>query len=262
MNEALRAEIRRRVGIVVALAAYDDDNSDAHKSLELELRFGELDARGAFVAGLPAGLWYALFQYMYRSPSTRTRSEFSMMERDEQLADVRVLHTRTHCGCVRQRKSPLAPKITVPLFDDARGMTSSAMVRVATSRETRLTGDACAGVPLISIPQCIFRRRERRSIYLIDSATGMRSCWRFDFTRINDNQAYELELELNVRQVFRQLPDAEVSVRSDAVVRQLDSLLVCLSQSLVEANRVYQQHQSQMAAQRAAEVERLRPRAT
>lgn len=249
MNEHLYRAVRQRVAIVLAVA--EDENIDG-QTLELELRFGEFDRSGRFAPGLPNGLWYALFECMSRSSNTRIECGVSMVERDDDDDSVRIVHTTKHRRCVRESKAPIAVAVDQALFD----ATASAIVRVAASRETRLGDNVCANVQPSSIPSCVLRRRERRSVYLIDNK-GMRSCWRFDFTRIDDKMAYELEIELDVRSALAQTSQLDLTARGDAVMRQLDSLLACLRFSLEQADRMHRANVEQIVAHRQRERARL-----
>lgn len=249
MNAELYSAVRQRVA--VALAMFEDDSSAA---VELELRFGVFEQNGEFARGMPTGLWYALFQGMYESPNTRVVAGFSWVEREDDGA--RVVHTKTHRSCVRECKSAIMPVVNMPLFAHS----ASSAVRVALSRETRLAENVCDHITLLcTIPTCLMRQRERRSLYLLNNA-GIRSCWRFDFTRINNDQGYELEIEFDLALAVKQTPNMELSARSTAVMQQLDSLVNCLRYAIEQADRVYKQIVAQIVARREAEAERLRPK--
>lgn len=252
MDEQLYRVVRQRV---VALMSLLEDENDAAQTLELELRFGVLGDKGHFIAGLPNGLWYALFQHMSEAPSARVEAGFSMVERDEDEADVRIVHTSEHRACVRERKQPILPSVDLPLF--GRGEESSAIVRVAASRETRLAGNVCAHARPGDTPRHLMRYRERRGLYLVRE--GVRSCWRFDFTRIDDKAAYELELELDLQQALRQTAQLEPTERTDAIMRQLGSLIASLRHALEHADRTHRLNVAYIAAQREQAAARFRP---
>lgn len=249
MNAELYSLVRQRVA--VALAMFEDD---AAAAVELELRFGVLGQDGVFTRGMPIGLWYTLFQCMNKSPNTRLTASFTWLEREDDGA--RVIHTKTHRGCVRECKSAIMPVATMPLFAHS----ASSAVRVALSRETRLADNVCAGITLLStIVTCVMRQRERRSLYLLNNA-GVRSCWRFDFTRINNDQGYELEIEFDLAHAVKQTPNMELAERSTAVMRQLESLINCLRHAIEQADRISKQIVARIVARRKAEAERLRPK--
>lgn len=259
MDEQLYRVVRQRVLALVALFELEEDWTLV-PMLELELRFGMFGDSGQFVAGLPNGLWYALFQYMSQAPTARIEASFSMVERDREAEDacaalgqpasVRVVHEAAHRECVRESKRALLASVDVPLF----GAHSTAAVRVATSRETRLGDHVCAQRRPSDIPRFALRYRERRSVYLIQ---GTRSCWRFDFTRIDDKAAYELEIELDLREALLQTPGVEQAARTDAIMRQLNSLIVSLRHALEQADRVHRANVAQIVAKRQETAARL-----
>jgi hypothetical protein len=242
MDEQLYRVVRQRVVALMSLIEHENDAALA-PTLELELRFGVLGDRGQFVAGLPNGLWYALFQHMSEAPSARIEAGFSMVERDEDAADERIVHTSEHCACVRERKRPVLASVDLPLFEESR-----AVVRVAASRETRLANNVCAHARPGDTPRHLMRYRERRGIHLVRQ--GVRSCWRFDFTRIDDKSAYELELELDLQQAQRQTSHLEPTTRIDAIMRQLGSLVVSLRHALERADQTHRLNVAHIAAQR------------
>jgi hypothetical protein len=245
MDEHLYRAVRQRVVALMSLLEHENDEALA-PTLELELRFGVLGDRGQFVAGLPTGLWYALFQHMCEAPSARIESGFSMVERDEDAADVRIVHTSEHRRCVRERKRPILAPVDLPLFGADED--SSAVVRVAASRETRLADNVCAHARPGDTPRHLMRYRERRGIHLVRD--GVRSCWRFDFTRIDRKAAYELELELDLQHAQRQTAQLEPAARIDAIMRQLASLIVSLRHALEHADRTHRLNIAHIVAQR------------
>lgn len=259
MDEQLYRTVRQRVMALVALFELEEDWAIV-PMLELELRFGVFGDRGQFVAGLPNGLWYALFQYMSQAPTARVEASFSMVELDQEAESaraqtgqhVRIVHVAGHRECVRESKRALVETVDVPLF----GSASTAVVRVATSRETRLGDNVCSQQRRPSdIPRFAMRYRERRSIYLVQD--NKPSCWRFDFTRIDDKSAYELEIEFDLREALLQTPGAEQAARSDAIMRQLDSLIASLRHALEQADRTHRTNVAQIVAKRQEIAARL-----
>lgn len=243
MDAELYRVVRQRV---VALMALLEDGDTLPSTLELELRFGVLGERGQFVAGLPNGLWYALFEHMSAAPSARIEAGLSMVERDETATDVRIVHTSAHCACVRERKQPILQSIDLPLYGD--GEDSHAVVRVAASREIQLAANVCADAGPGDTPRHLMRYRERRGIYLVRQ--GVCSCWRFDFTRIDDKSAYELELELDLQEARQQTLKLESTARIDAIMRQLESLIVSLRHAMEHADRTHRLNIAHIVEQR------------
>jgi len=240
MNDALLRRVRHCVAALVSLSELESSTDLAY---ELELRFGTANGR-QFVPGLAAGLWYAVFQYMSGSPSVRITSSFSMVEIDETDATARIIHSACHCKCYRERKTLVFDTADLHLLSGASGM-----VRVSAASERRMADDVCSGGTAI-VPQFLFRRRERRSVYLINPVTGTRSCWRFDFTRINDKETYELELELELQHALAQTAGLELAARADVIMAQFRSLIDCLLFSIDRADQVHAANAAAIAAER------------
>jgi hypothetical protein len=240
MNDALYRRTRQCVAALVSLSELE---SSVGVGYELELRFGTAKSH-QFVPGMAAGLWYAVFQYMSGSPNVRIAASFSMVEIDETDATARIVHSECHRKCYKERKTTVIDSTDLSLLYGAAGV-----VRVAASSERRLADDMCNGGTAI-VPQFLFRRRERRSVYLIDPITGRRSYWRFDFTRINDKEAYELELELELPRALAHTHGLELSVRTDAIMAQFQSLIDCLLFSINCADQMHAANEATIAAER------------
>lgn len=240
MNEQMYTTVRLYAAIAMALL----EDAETDDIFELELRFGSLGAHGRFDPGLPAGLWYALFEYMSRAPGVMVEASFSMVERAEDAEDERIVHTRDHQNCVRESKTPVKPRRDFSLFG-----TNASTVRVALSRECKLVTAYCLDCRPIDIPRFVMRARERRSIYLRDPS-GQPSCWRFDFTRIDDRAGYELEIELDPLVAMRYARELELTQRCDSVMEQLQSLLSSLRYALEQADATHRRTVLAVAASR------------
>lgn len=244
---------RQRIAVAVALCEEGECRAD---QLELELRLGlwSTAVAGLMKPGMESGLWYALFQYMSASPNVRIVASRSSVENVQGEPDARVVHTNDHRQCRRECKSAALAPVDVPLVVGTAGA-----VRVSVSRETVVDANACVD-GTVETPVFMLRRRERRSIYLV-GPDGKRSCWRFDFTRVNDKESYELEIELELERALALTHGCETTQRTDAILAQLESMIHCLLYSIEQANRVHSANVQQLADARAREHARLTGRA-
>lgn len=240
MNEALYKAVRQRVAALVALCEIGDCKPG---SLELELRVGAFDNTGRMTLGVHPGLWYAAFEHMSRATNVRIVASYSRVEKDPDLDGARIVHSDNHCTCRRELKQ--AVMAASDMLVSNGGLCA---VRVAASREIVLKENACDS-GMLETPCYMMRDRERRSVYLVGN--GERSCWRFDFTRVNEKEGYELEIELESTRALALTSDQNTGERVDAIMAQLGSMIQCLLGSLEQAERLHWPRVHQVAAERA-----------
>lgn len=230
MNEQLYRAVRHAVAALVSVRDLGTHNPN---ELEVELRFGSAAPDGSYQTGLNRGLWYALFEVMGRSRNVQVVASRSSVQRDDdEEPGGRILHVHGHRACKRQVKRPAMAHAEAPLVLGGRGM-----VLVAASYEIPAGDDACRGGS-VETPVFYLRNRDRRSLYLIDTA-GARSCWRFDFTRVNETEAVELELELELDRALALLHDRDFAGQVDGIMTQLQSMIQCLLFSIEQAERIH-----------------------
>jgi hypothetical protein len=222
--------------------------------LELELRFGPLspgDAR-SIKLGMETGLWYALFQHMAGLPDVRIVASQSRVEHVSGQGGLRVLHTADHRQCRRECKSAALTHTDVPLV-----VGTASAVRVSVSRKMVLDANAC-GDGAVETPCFMLRRRERRSIYVL-GPDAKPSYWRFDFTRVNGKESYELKAELELARALTRTQGCETTQRTDAILTQLESMIQCLLDSIERAHRVHSDNMQRLADARSGSTRRTRP---
>lgn len=225
MNDSFATAVRHRVAAVV----FESESGSCDASnLELELRFGSIGRTSDTNSiGMCAGLWYATFEVMSKSPSVRIAASKSQLQ---PFADShnRIIHTSDHRGCRLEEKRPVMASCDVPFL--------AGSVRVAASLESAIDTNVCRD-GAVETPFCAIRERDRRSVYVV-GANGVRSCWRFDFTRVDTN-TYEIEIELELKRALKQTRGLTDGARIDAIMAQLGSMIDCLVQSLQQADRLH-----------------------
>jgi len=215
--------VRQR--LVVLLALHDDGTAMG----QLAIRFGSQQNANEFTSGLPPELWYPLFEHMSSAPNVVVRSSRTHVEQDGDCT--RIIHEPVHHrACYKESKKRILALADFPL-------TAALAVRVGMCTETRAADNMCNNGQVIT-PQFLIRSRERCSLYLI-GPQGHKSCWRFDFTRINTDLAYELKLELELARALRQTAGQTDDARIQAIMSQLTNTLQWLMASLHKAEQLY-----------------------
>jgi len=188
---------------------------------ECEMRLGFHDQK-RFNARVDAVQWYGAFELLAKSDtyavggcdappecSAILRRRVERGAHYDSRGSFRTRHgdgeRAERCRAVWKKKSELPPRD----FLSARG----AHVRLAVAREIRLREAECSGSRCSVGPDALLT--ERRSLRFERAPN-----WRVDFTRINDGEEYQIEIELCVRRALEHNRTANELAETGAFVLQ------------------------------------------